>query len=80
MSFTATFAHTITGPMFHHGVDAVFAPALVLAIFQRGLHTVHIGLCHIAGQSRVFAKGAIIARPARVGAQINLWGKACANA
>ena len=80
MGFTTAFTDTITGPVFHHGVDAVFAPALVLAIFQRGLHTVHIGLCHIAGQCRVFAKGAIVARPARVGAQINLWGKACANA
>ena len=72
MCFTAAFAHTIAGPMFHHGVDAVLAPAHVLAFFDCGLHTVHIGLGHIACQRRVLTKGAVVTRPTRVSPQINL--------
>ena len=75
----AALADAVTGPVLHHRVDAVLAPAFVLAVFLRGLLAVNRRLCHVARQCRVFAERAIVARPARVGCEVDLRRKSRAE-
>ena len=76
----AALADAVTGPVLHHRVDAVLAPAFVLAVFLRGLLAVNRRLCHVARKRGILAKRAVVARPARVGREVDLRRKACAEA
>ena len=70
MGVAAPFAGAAAGPMLHHGVDAVAAPA-VGSVF-RGLHAVAVGPHALQHARRIHTQGVHEAHPPGLGAQVDL--------
>ena len=72
MGLTAALGSALGRPVLDHGRHGTGAPALVLAVHDRGLQAVAERAAHIAGECRVLAERAGVALPARVGGDVGL--------
>ena len=73
VGFTSAFRGAVAGEVLDVGVDALRAPAQVVAFLVIGaLQGVHIRRGHIHAQLRILAEGALDAAPAGLGGQVDL--------